>query len=366
MVEFIPVAEPYILEEDAQAVYECVRSGWISMGKGVEEFELFFAQYTGSQYAVAMNNGTSTLHAALAALGVGPGDEVIVPTLTYISSVNVVLFLGATPVLCECDPKKFNADPEHMEPLVTEKTKAIMPVDMNGLPINYTKWLDFSKKYNLPILADSAEAAGAKYKDQLIGTQADIHSFSFFPNKNITTGEGGMITTNNEEIAGKLRVLRNQGQDIRYNHIELGYNYRMTDIQAALGRVQLSRLEWAMERKREIAEYYNRALVDVAGVTIPHVPEYATRPSWYMYAISLDNEIDRDRVADGLKEKGIETRCSFPPVHIQPYYAERFHVQPEDYPISYKAWKQLLNLPVGLGIKEEQLSRVVESLRSIL
>lgn len=363
MNEFIPVAEPYILEEDAKAVYECVRSGWISMGKRVKEFEDAFSEYVGAQHAIAMNNGTSTLHAALNAMGVGEGDEVIVPTLTYISSANSVLFLGAKPVLCECDPKTFNAEPLHMEQLITEKTKVLMPVDMNGLSLNYDRWTEFAAKYNLPILADSAEAAGTKYMDKLVGSQVKAHSFSFFPNKNLTTGEGGMVTTNDDAIAENLRIFRNQGQDYRYHHIELGHNYRMTDIHAALGNVQLARLEWAMKRKREIAAFYYELLKDVPGVRLPYIPDYATRPSWYMFAISLDDKIDRDRFAGRLKEMGIETRCSFPPIHIQPYYVKRFGYKPEDYPVSYKAWKQLLNIPVGLGLTEDQLGRIVEAIK---
>jgi dTDP-4-amino-4,6-dideoxygalactose transaminase len=366
MIEIIPIAEPYILKDDAQAVYDCVLSTWISMGKEVETFEKLFADYVNVNYAIAMNNGTSTLHTSLIAHGIGPGDEVIVPTLTYISSVNVILYVGAKPVLCECNPKTYNIEPEHIESLISDHTKAIMSVDMNGLPVDYDALKELCEKHNLIFIADSAEAAGAKYKNKIVGSQADIHSFSFFPNKNITTGEGGMITTNNKEIADKLKILRNQGQDSRYHHIELGYNYRMTDMQASLGKVQLSRLEWAMERKNEIRAFYDLALRDISGIEIPYVPEYATRPSWYMYTISFDAKIDRDAIKKELMEKGIDTRVSFPPAHIQPYHSNLFESSPDDYPLSYEAWKKLLNLPVGLGLKQSQLEKVVEALKFIL
>jgi dTDP-4-amino-4,6-dideoxygalactose transaminase len=359
----IPVAAPYILEEDAKAVYECVKSTWISMGKEVAKFEASFAEYVGAKHAIAMNNGTSTLHAALLAAGVGPGDEVIVPTLTYISSVNVVLYIGAKPILCECNPVTYNVEPEHIEPLITKKTKAIMPVDMNGLPVDYDSLRELCDKYNIAFIADSAEATGAIYKDKYVGSQADMHSFSFFPNKNMTTGEGGMITTNDSRIADKLRVLRNQGQDYRYHHIELGYNYRMTDIQASLGNVQLSRMEWAMQRKKEIKEFYDANLAGINGISLPYVPSYATRPSWYMYTISFSENIDRDEVIKKLENKGIETRVSFPPVHIQPYHSELLGCNPDSYPKSYKAWKNLLNLPVGLGLEKSELQQVVDALR---
>jgi perosamine synthetase len=358
------VAEPFVTEDDARAVYDCVKSGWISMGPQVAAFEEEFAKYIGAKYAVAMNNGTSTLHAILGALGISSGDEVIVPTLTYISSANMILLQGATPVFCECDPKTFNAEPYHAEPLITEKTKAIMTVDMNGLPVDYDKWLELGQKYNIPIIADSAEATGAKYKGSLVGSQAPVHSFSFFPNKSLTTGEGGMVTTNSESMYQKLRIIRNQGQDYRYHHIALGHNYRMTEIQASLGRIQLSRIEWAMERKTYIANFYTTHLQGIDEISIPIVPDYVDRPSWYMYAISLREGIDRDKLAEYLDTQGIETRFSFPPVHSQPYYVERFGLKPEDYPVSMDTWRQLLDLPVGLSLTDTQLARVVETLKS--
>jgi perosamine synthetase len=364
MSELIPVATPYIIEEDAKAVYDCVLSTWISMGKGVETFENQFAEYVGSKFAIAMNNGTSTLHASLAALGIGPGDEVIIPTLTYISTVNVVLFQGAKPILCESNPKTYNVDVGNVQKLVTKNTKAVITVDMNGLPIDYDQWKKFSDEYKIPIIADSAESCGAIYKNNYVGSQLFAHSFSFFPNKNLTTGEGGMVTTNDKEFAETLRILRNQGQDYRYNHIKLGYNYRMTDIQAALGKVQLGRMEWVAKKKEKIKNFYNQYFLECDGVTTPFVPDYVSRPSWYMYTISLNKSIDRDKVKDRLKKKGIGTRRSFPPVHIQPYHSKILATNSEDFPISYGAWKQLLNLPVGITLTDNQLLKVVNAVKA--
>lgn len=366
MIKSIPVATPYITEDDAKAVYDCVLSTWISMGKGVEKFEKEFANYVESDFAIAMNNGTSTLHACLAALDIGPGDEVIIPSLTYISTVNAVLYLGAKPVLCECNPETFNVDPINVLSLITKNTKLIMPVDMNGLPIDYASWNDFSKEYGIPLIADSAESCGAIYNGEMVGSQVLAHSFSFFPNKNLTTGEGGMITTNNEEFANKLRVLRNQGQDKRYNHIKLGYNYRMTDISAALGRVQLSRMNWVAKRKKGIIENYNKSFKNMNKIKVPYIPTYVTRPSWYMYTISLDTSINRDDIKNQLNEIGIGTRCSFPPVHIQPYHSKLLNTKPEDFPISYNAWSQLLNIPVGLSLTDEEQTFVIDSIKSLI
>ena len=362
----ISVANPYIGEEEAKAVYEVVKSGWLSMGKRVEEFESEFAGYVGAKHAIAANSGTTALHLALIASGIQEGDEVLVPDITFISTANVVLYERAMPVVVECDPKTYNISLEDAEKRITDKTKAIIAVDMNGMPMDYDHVLAFAEEAGLNVIADSAESLGAVYKGRKVGSIAPINIFSFFPNKNITTGEGGMVTTDDDERAILIRQLRNQGQDYRYHHIHLGYNYRMTDIPAAIGIEQLKKVDFVLEKKDRIAERYSEAFREDPDISPPFVPEYVDRHSWYMYAVSLREGLDRDRVISDLKSRGIDTRLSFPPIHIQPYYQKRFGYKNDSYPISYKAWKQLIDLPIWVGLTVDDQNYIIENLKNIV
>ena len=359
----IPVASPFIGEDEAQAVYEVVKSGWISMGKKVQEFEELFAEYVGSRYAIATNNGTTALHLALIAMGIGKDDEVLVPDITFISTANAVLYERAKPVVVECDPKTYNISLDDAEKRITDKTKAIIPVDMNGMPADYDEILIFADKHGLKVIADSAESLSAVYKGRKTGAIAPIHIFSFFPNKNITTGEGGMITTNDPSLADKVRKLRNQGQDYRYHHIMLGYNYRMVDILAVIGIEQLKKIDHIVAEKELIARKYSSEFADDPFILPPFLPDYVDQHSWYMYAVSLREDIDRDYVVERLKEKGIDTRLSFPPIHLQPYYQERFGIDDNSYPVSLKAWQQLIDIPIWVGLKEEDQNYVIDCLK---
>ncbi|MBH30546.1 MAG: hypothetical protein CMG71_00975 [Candidatus Marinimicrobia bacterium] len=363
---YIPVANPLIGEEEAQAVYEIVKSGWVSMGKKVEEFEQNFAEYISSKYAIAVNNGTTALHLALIAMGIKKGDEVLVPDITFISTANVVLYENARPVIVECDPKTYNISLEDAEKRITGKTKAIIPVDMNGMPFDYEEIFSFANKHGLKVIADSAESLGAVYRGQKTGAVAPIHIFSFFPNKNITTGEGGMITTNDDSLAEQVRKLRNQGQDYRYHHVMLGYNYRMIDILAAMGIEQLKRIDHIITEKNKIAQRYSIEFANDPFISQPFLPDYVDQHSWYMYAVSLKENIDRDYVVNELKEKGIDTRLSFPPVHLQPYYQDKFGYDDNSYPVSLKAWKQLIDLPIWVGLSEEDQNYVIDCLKEIV
>lgn len=364
-MEFIPVANVTTGEEDAKSVYDVVKSGWISKGKKVDEFEEKFALEVGAKHALAVNNGTSALHVVLAALDIKDGDEVIVPSLTFISSANAILYQGATPILVENDQDTYNVTPKIIEQAITPRTKAIMPVDMNGMPVDYDAILALGEKHGIPIIADSAESLGAIYKGRKIGGVANIQCFSFFPNKAITTGEGGMITTSNDILADKMRMILNQGQDGRYNHVMLGYNYRMCDINAALGIVQLSRLSSFMQAKKEIVKRYDKLLAGQDWIKLPYLPEYVDGHSWYMYAVQVDEEI-RDEVVAKLAEVNIQTRLSFPPVHTQKYYMERFGYVPEDLPVAYHTWKRLINIPIWPGLTIEKIEYVASNLISIV
>tara|TARA_Y100001968_G_C19451174_1_gene768711 strand:+ start:3583 stop:4698 length:1116 start_codon:yes stop_codon:yes gene_type:complete len=362
----ISLANPIFTKQEEEAVQSVIKSGWVTMGERVKKFEQNFARHAKSQFAIAMFNGTVTLHAALIALGVKPDDEVIVPTLTYISSANVVLYSGAKLVLCECNPQTYNIELEDIKKVITKKTKVILTVDMNGMPINYDQIIDFAKEKGISILGDSAESLGAIYKDSPIGSQVDLHSFSFFGNKNITTGEGGMLTTNNESLANELKILRNQGQESRYNHTRLGFNYRMTELQAAIGIVQLESLESRMLAKEKIVNTYNDYFSLCENIRIPFVPNYVTRHSWYMYTIEVDEKINRDQIVYELDKAGIETRLSFPPVHIQPYYIKKFGYKKNDYPTSLKAWEKLINLPISPNLSKVDQEYVMEKTSSIV
>lgn len=365
--EYIPVAEPIITESDAEAVYDTVASGWISMGDKVEEFENAFSEYVGADHSIAAFNGTVALHLVLAGLEIGPGDEVVVPSLTYAASANAVLYVDAVPVLCDVNRETYNVTRETVEPHLTADTEAIMCVDMNGMTVNYDELLDLAAEYDATLIADSAETLGGKYRDDLVGSQAPVHVFSMYPNKSITTGEGGMITTSDEELAQQLRVLRSQGEDERYNHVELGFNYRMTEMQAALGISQLKRVEDVMAEKQRVVSLYEEKLADLApDVERPVVPDYVGRHSWYLYPISLADQYDRDRVVEELDERGIGTRTSFPPIHTQPYYVDRYDYEPSDYPESYRAWEQKIDLPISPTLSEQQIDRVVTALEDAM
>ncbi len=356
----IPVASPVFSDKEAEAVYQVIKSGWVTMGPKVKEFEDQFAAYTNSKYAISMFNGTVTLHSSLIALDIGPGDEVIVPSLTYISTANAVLYVGAKLVLCDSNPETYNLDLEDIKKVITKKTKAIITVDMQGMPVNYDEIIEFANSKNIHVISDSAESIGATYKGNQIGSQALIHSFSFFGNKNITTGEGGMITTNSESLMKKLKIIRNQGQEKRYEHIMLGYNYRMTECQAAIGIVQLSTLRDRIRCKQKVVSIYKKKFANINEIKLPYIPDYVTNHAWYMYTIKVDKNINRDKVVKELDSQGIETRLSFPPVHIQPYYKKRFNFSYNDYPNSIIGWERLINLPISPNILEKEINYVAE------
>jgi len=363
---FIPVGQPHITEADALFVAEAVRSGWVSNGPMTRRFEEEFASAVGARHAIATTSGTTALHVALAALGIGPGDEVIVPSFTFISSANVVLYLGATPVLVECDPETYNVTPEIIAAAITPKTKAVMPVEMNGIPLDYEPIIELCAKHNIHLVADSAEALGSETRGVRIGSQAPIHCFSFFPNKSITTGEGGMVTCADDENAAIIRQLVNQGQDGRYNHISLGFNYRMTEMQAALGISQLSRLAEQIVLKEELAVFYDQHLAGIEGLKLAYRPEWVTAQSWYMYSITVADRATRDRVVERLKSVGVDTRLGFPPIHNQKYYRDTFGYKAEDLPITMDVWERKIDLPSWPGLSESQRQRVVTAVREAI
>jgi len=349
----IPIANPSINKKEAKAAFNVIKKGWISMGKEVSNLEKKIEKYLGVKHAILFNNGTSALHAALSYHNIGPGDEVIVPTLSYISSANVILYCGAKPVFCECDPLTFNVKSENIIEKITKKTKAIITVDLKGMPVDYDKIQNKLKKYKIPLISDSAESFGAIYKNKKVGGQFKLHSFSFFANKNMTLGEGGLVTTNEKKISKFLRIFRNQGQEGRYNHTYIGNNYRPTDYAAAIGKVQLTKIESVLNEKNKIAKIYNKAFKEEKLVKTPFLPNFVSRHTWYMYCLTFSKSINRDKLQKKINKKGIDTRLSFPPIHLQPVYKKKFGYKKGDFPISENIFDQFLDIPCwkGMGIK---------------
>ena len=358
---FIPVANPTVGKEEAKKAYHQIKSGWFSMGKRVEEFEKLVEKFTGAKYAIAVNNGTSALDAVLTALDIKENDEIIIPSLTYISTANVIAYKKAKIVLCDSDPRTFNVDYKSLVEKISKKTKLIIVTDLKGMPVDYDLFIKLSKKYKVPVIADSAESFGAKYKRRIIGTQLPIHTFSFFANKNLTTGEGGMIVTSNKLIAKRLKIIRNQGQNYRYNHIVLGNNYRMTDISAAIGIVQLKKLKNCLKLKEQVAKTYNKNFLNFEEIQTPFIPTYVNQHSWYCYTIKVKKK-HRNKLIKYLKKNNIETRLSFPPVHIQPYYKNRIKFKKSELKNSLKTYNEFLDIPIWPNMKISTQKKVIKTI----
>ena len=289
----IPVAKPYITEAEAQTVKKRIQSGWITMGKTVEKFEKQISDKFGVKYALLVNNGTSAIHLCLMALDIKKGDEVIIPSISYIATANAVLYCNATPVFVQEDERTFNLDAKTIQKKITRKTKAIISTDLKGMPVDFDEISKICKKNNIKFISDSAESFGARYKNNYVGSQALLHSFSFFGNKNITTGEGGLVTTKNKNLYEKLKVLRNQGQNYRYNHIMLGNNFRMNDITASFGIAQFKKLKKIINFKSKISKKYNDYFKNYNDIEIPYIPKYVSQHGWYAYCIKLKNSKQR-------------------------------------------------------------------------
>ena len=363
----LPVAQPVLGERELVYVTECILSGWISStGRFVGEFEQRCADYCGVPHAISTSNGTTALHLALLVLGIGPGDEVIVPTLTFIASANAVTYTGATSVFVDSEPVTWNLDAAAVERAITPRTKAIMAVHLYGHPADMRALRTICDRHKLFLVEDAAEAFGATLHGERAGSLGDIATFSFFGNKIITTGEGGMVMTADKKLADQCRVLRDHGMSPhrRYWHPVLGYNYRMTNLQAAVGVGQIEKIDMIVSAKRRIAAQYQVALGGVPGVWLPREPQDAESVFW-LNSICIEPAVfgvDRDAVMAELKKAGIETRPVFPVLHRQPIYAAGPHVP---MPVAEKISAQGLSLPSDASLSATEIQRVAEALKEI-
>jgi perosamine synthetase len=367
----IRVCEPTLMGNELNYVTDCIREGMISsVGDYVKRFEQAFANYCQVNYGVACSNGTTAIHLALEALGIGRGDEVIVPTFTMIATGNAVLYTGATPVFVDAELNTWNIDPAKIEEKITKKTKAIIVVHTYGHPVDMDAITMIARKHNLFVIEDAAEAHGAEYKGKKVGSLGDVACFSFYANKIITTGEGGMVVTNNETIAKKCRLLRNHAFTTpRFIHHHVGFNYRMTNMQAAIGLAQLEHIETFVENRIRNAHTYTKLLRDVPGIEPPPAKEWAKNVYW-MYGILLNQSfpLSKDELMGRLHEWGVETRSFFYPLHKQPlFHHPRYaHVNTSGYfGKSEYLYEHGLYLPSSSSLTEEQIQRVVQAIKEV-
>jgi len=367
-MKHISMSSQDISEADVQAVLDVLRSGRLALGPQTEAFEHALAQYVGVTHAVAVNSGTSALHLLVRALGLGPGDEVLVPSFTFAASVNAILYEGATPVFVEIEPETYNLDPEDLARRVTPRTKAIMAVDVFGHPAAWDDILAVAQAHDLRIIDDACEALGAEYKGRKLGTFGDAATFAFYPNKQMTTGEGGIVVTNDGEIARLCRSMRNQGRGEMgawLEHERLGYNYRMTEMSAALGVSQLARLETFLAKRAHVAELYTERLQALTAVR-PPVVKPGVRMSWFVYVVTLAEGTHRDTIMRRMASDGVPTRGYFAPIHTQPYISDRFGDLAGTLPLTEAVAQRTVALPFHNSLAESDIDAVVAALERAL
>lgn len=377
---FLPYNQPDIEQAEIDEVVDALRSGWITTGPKTKEFERRFAAYVGSCHAIAVNSCTGGLHVALAAAGIGPGDEVIVPTMTFCATANVVIHLGATPIIVDVKPDTLNIDPQRLEAAITPRTRAVIPVHLYGHPCDMDSINEIAKDHQLLVVEDAAHAVGAEWHGRRVGTLSPATAFSFYATKNLTTAEGGMITTDDDEYAEKMRIwtLHGISHDAwkrysaegswYYEVVAPGFKYNLTDLQSALGLHQLARLEAMTQRRAELASRYTEGLSDLPAIELPACHS-GVRHTWHLYAIRLRLSmltIDRATFIEQLRAEGIGTSVHFIPLHRQPYYADRFGFEPSDFPVADAAYERLISLPLYTRMSERDLDDVVEAVRRVV
>ncbi len=365
----IPVCTPLLGKNEKKYVDECIATNWISSsGKYIKLFEEGFSHYCGRKYGVTTTNGTTALHLALAALGIGPGDEVIMPTFTIAATAFAVMYCGAKPVFIDSEPATWNIDPDQIRAKITQKTKVILPVHIYGHPCAMSVIMSLASRYNLCVVEDAAQSHGAQYQDKKVGGIGDIGCFSFYGNKIITCGEGGMVVTNNRRIAQRCRDLRNMAfiESKRFWHKEIGFNHRMTNLQAALGLAQFEQIDQLIERRRRNAVLYSALLSGVEGLRLP-IERSDVKNVYWMYGILVEDDfgLSRDRLMRKLKEKGVETRTFFIPLHNQPFLKKQGMASKERFPVAEDIARRGLYLPSGSGLTKKEIEYICDCIKEI-
>jgi perosamine synthetase len=375
----IPYGRQTVDDEDIKAVIEVLRADWLTTGPKVAEFEEALARYVDARFAVAVSSGTAALHCAMYALGIGPGHEVIVPTMTFAASANCVVYQGGTPVFVDVAADTLLIDSKEVERKITPQTKAIIAVDYAGQPCDYDALKEIAERHHLSLVADACHSLGATYRGRSVGYLADLSVFSFHPVKHITTGEGGMITTDQEEYAKRLRIFRNHGitsdhwqREAQgswfYEMVDLGYNYRITDFQCALGMSQIKKLPRWLERRQEIARQYDEAFAGIKGIK-PLAIEGDVRHAYHLYVIRVNNDetsLDRKTLFQALRSRGIGVNVHYIPVHLHPFYQKRFGTGRGLCPVAESAYEQIVSLPMYPAITDEEIKIVINTVRSLI
>lgn len=376
--EVLPYGRQWLDDEDVEAVVRALRSDWLTTGPRVPEFERAFAEAAGTAEAVAVCNGTAALHAAMHALGIGPGDEVVVPSMTFAASSNCVVYQGGTPVFADVDPETLLIDPASVEARITPRTRAVVAVDYAGQPCDYGALRALAERHGLALVDDASHSVGGSDRGRPVGSLADLSTFSFHPVKHLTTGEGGMITTDDAELAGRMRVFRNHGitSDHRqraeqggffYEMVELGYNYRITDFQCALGLSQLRRLPEFVRRRQEVAARYDAAFAGIPAV-LPLAVREGVSHAYHLYPVLLDLDrlsADRATVFAALRAEGIGVNVHYVPVHLHPFYRERFGTGPGTCPVAEAAYERLVTLPMFPRMSDGDVDDVVAAVAKV-
>jgi len=362
----IPLSRPWTDEREEELVLEVLRSGRLSLGPTIDRFEELFAERVGVPYAAAVSSGTAGLHLLCHIAGIGPGDEVITSPFSFVASANCFIFEGATPVFADVDPVTLSVRPEAVEAAVTERTKAIVPVDIFGWPCEIDDLRAIGERHGLRLIQDSAEALGAEYKGRPVGSHGPSAAFGFYPNKQMTTGEGGVVVTQSEDEWRLLQSLRNQGRSYGegswFNHVRLGFNYRWTDLQAAIGIAQLEKLDRILELRAAAARRYDDLLSGLGSVETPSPDTADHRRSWFVYVVKLAPDLDRTRVMEELRRKGVANAEYVPCIHLQPYMRERYGFSEGICPVAEDAASRTMALPFFTGIEPGDQERVVEVL----
>jgi dTDP-4-amino-4,6-dideoxygalactose transaminase len=377
---FLPFALPHITQAEIDEVVDTLHSGWLTTGPKTKRFEREFAERVHAPYALAVNSATAAMHLALDAIGLQPGDEVIVPVYTFTATAEVVVYFQARPVFVDVDPVTCNLDPAQLEKHITPRTRAIMVVHIAGLPAEMDAILDVARAHNLPVIEDAAHAFPAKYESRMIGSISDLTAFSFYTTKTLTTGEGGMLTTANPEYAERARIMALHGisRDAwkrytaegswYYEVLQAGYKYNMTDLAAAIGLHQLERSEWLLERRRAIAQRYMEAFSQWPQVETPPNPVHVEH-SWHLYILRLRLErltITRDAFIHALKQANIGTSVHFIPLHLHPFYRDIYHLFADDFPAALYAYQRAISLPIYPGMTDEDVEDVIAAVEEII